>query len=154
MRQEKNCFVARTEAWTGYHPHRMLFFSILAGIWTTSTQAQQVVPSPQDFAWSKDPVTNAWVPVWITIPEVSRACSECSCKGDCTKCKCGKDNLACSPHCNCKCNQNELWTNKQSNTRASLISSIYTVQALEVQKTGKISRHFAIMWEQNFFEVS
>ena len=45
-----------------------------------STQAQQVVPSPQEFAWTKKLIS--WVPVWITIPEVSRACSQlikCSC---------------------------------------------------------------------------
>ena len=79
-----------------------------AGIWTTSTQVQQVIPSPKDFAWSKDPLSQSWVPVWITIPEVSKACSElikCSCKGECTACKCGKVNLVCSPLCNCKCNQ-------------------------------------------------
>ena len=77
-----------------------------AGIWTTSTQAEPVVPSPQEFAWTK--VSDLWVPVWMTIPEVSRACSElikCSCRGDCSQCKCGKANLACSPLCNCKCNQ-------------------------------------------------
>ena len=45
-----------------------------AGIWTMSTQAQQVVPSPQEFAWTKE--LKSWVPVWITIPEVSRACSQ------------------------------------------------------------------------------
>jgi len=79
-----------------------------AGIWTTSTQVKQVIPSPEDFGWSKDPLSQLWVPVWITIPEISKACSElikCSCKGDCTACKCGKANLVYSPLCNCKCNQ-------------------------------------------------
>ena len=77
-----------------------------AEIWTTSTQVQQVVPSPEEFAWTKTSSTS-WHPVWMTIPEVSKACSElikCSCKGDCTNCKCGRANLACSPLCNCKCN--------------------------------------------------
>lgn len=76
-----------------------------AGIWTTSTQTQQVIPSPQDFAWNK--VSEPWVPVWMTIPEVSRSCRElikCFCKGDCKNCKCGKANLDCSPLCKCKCN--------------------------------------------------
>ncbi|KAG5886902.1 hypothetical protein JTB14_004190 [Gonioctena quinquepunctata] len=76
-----------------------------AGIWTTSTQTQQVIPSPHDFAWNK--VSESWVPVWMTIPEVSRSCRElikCSCKGDCSNCKCGKANLDCSPLCKCKCN--------------------------------------------------
>ncbi|KAG5899603.1 hypothetical protein JTB14_037265 [Gonioctena quinquepunctata] len=52
-----------------------------AGIWTTSTQTQQVIPSPNDFACNK--VLESWVPVWMTIPEVSWSCRElikCSCK--------------------------------------------------------------------------
>ena len=52
-----------------------------AGVWTMSTHTHLVVPSPQDFAWTK--VSESWVPVWMTIPEVSRSCSElvkCSCK--------------------------------------------------------------------------
>ena len=47
-----------------------------------------------------------WVPVWSTIPEVSRACRElvkCCCKGDCSTCKCGQANLDCSPLCKCNC---------------------------------------------------
>ncbi|KAG5874716.1 hypothetical protein JTB14_034595 [Gonioctena quinquepunctata] len=62
-----------------------------AGIWTTSTQTQQVIPSPHDFAWNE--VLESWVPVWMTIPEVKRSCRElikCSCKGDCSNCKCGE----------------------------------------------------------------
>ena len=45
---------------------------------------------------------------------VSKACSElikCSCKGDCTSCKCGSVNLAYSPLCNCKCNNIVAITN-------------------------------------------
>ena len=66
-----------------------------AGIWTTSTQEQQSVPSPHEFGWTKE--SNSWSPVWITIPEVSRACSQLiiCCKGDCSKCKRGKANLVC-----------------------------------------------------------
>ena len=72
-----------------------------AGIWTTSTQAQQIVPTPREFAWVKE--SDVWVLVWITIPEVSKACRElvkCSCSGNCSNCKCGP----CSPLCNCNCN--------------------------------------------------
>ena len=75
-----------------------------AGIWTTSTQTQLAVPSPHDFGWTK--VSQSWVPVWLTIPEVCTACRElikCSCKGDCSDCKCAKANLDCSPLCKCKC---------------------------------------------------
>ena len=40
-----------------------------AGVWTMSTQTHLVVPSPQDFVWTK--VSESWVPVWMIIPEVS-----------------------------------------------------------------------------------
>ena len=54
-----------------------------AGIWTTSTQSEQAVPSPQEFSWTKE--ADSWIPVRETIPEVSRACRELirrSCKAD------------------------------------------------------------------------
>ena len=77
-----------------------------AGIWTSSTNTQQALPSPRDDGWMKEPGTSTWVPVWMTIPEVSRACRElikCCCKAACTTCKCTKANLPCSPLCKCKC---------------------------------------------------
>ena len=77
-----------------------------AGIWISSTNTQQALPSPRDYGWMKEPGTSTWVPVWMTIPEVSRACRElikCCCKGACTTCKCTKANLPCSPLCKCKC---------------------------------------------------
>ena len=86
------------------HTHRALY---QAGIWTTCTQAQPTIPSPEQFGWTKE--SGHWVPVWITIPEVSRVCSElikCSCKGTCTICKYVKANLSCPPLCACKCNAN------------------------------------------------
>ena len=73
------------------HVRRAVF---QAGIWTTSPETQQVVPSPAQYAWAKE--SDSWVPVWITTPEVSKACRElikCNCKGDCSKCSCGKSNL-------------------------------------------------------------
>ncbi|KAI0241547.1 hypothetical protein LSAT2_023843, partial [Lamellibrachia satsuma] len=45
-----------------------------ARIWTTSLQTQQMVPSPQEFAWAK--VSESWQPVWVTLTEVSKACQE------------------------------------------------------------------------------
>ncbi|KAK3889183.1 hypothetical protein Pcinc_006755 [Petrolisthes cinctipes] len=74
-----------------------------AGIWTTSRQTQYVVPSPQDFAWTK--VSGSWVPVWMTVVGVSRECRElikCCCKRECSVCKCVKANVECSPLCKCK----------------------------------------------------
>ncbi|KAJ8353418.1 hypothetical protein SKAU_G00209850 [Synaphobranchus kaupii] len=77
-----------------------------AGVWATSTQIQQVIPSPQDYGWTKE--SGSWMPVWLTIPEVSRACRElikCSCKGDCCTCKCSNAHMDCSPLCKCNCNK-------------------------------------------------
>ena len=66
------------------------------GIWATSTQSHQLIPPPHNFGGTKEP--GSWVPVWLTIPEVSRSCRELmkwSCKGDCSKCKCGIANIDC-----------------------------------------------------------
>ena len=77
-----------------------------AGIWTTSTEASPQIPSAHSFAWTKD--EEVWVPIWMTIPEVSKACQEliryCF-RGDCRDCKCGRANLTCSLLCKCKCNE-------------------------------------------------
>ena len=84
-----------------------------ASIWATSTEAQQEVPSPAEFAWEK--VASGWVPVWLTVPELSKACQElikCSRKCDCSSCKCGKAQLKRSPLCNCKCNSYSRSRNK------------------------------------------
>ncbi|CAB3996630.1 Hypothetical predicted protein [Paramuricea clavata] len=83
------------------HVHRSIF---QVGIWSTSEHSQQAVPSPDRFSWKKE--GGSWVPKWITIPEVSKACSEltkCTCKGSCTRCKCTKAYLVCTPLCRCKC---------------------------------------------------
>jgi len=67
-------------------------------------QAQPIIPSPEEFGSTME--SGYWVPVWITLPEISKACRDlvkCSCKGNCTICKCIKANLNCSPLCTCKC---------------------------------------------------
>ena len=60
-----------------------------SGIWATGEQEQQVIPSPKAFGWKR--MAQSWVPVWITIPEVSTACRElirCSRTGNCCTCNC------------------------------------------------------------------
>ena len=48
-----------------------------AGMWTTSTQVQAADSiSKRYFSVQGSIVIMMWVPVWITIPEVSIACSE------------------------------------------------------------------------------
>ena len=76
-----------------------------AGIWTASDEHQQRAPSPDRFGWQK--VDDCWVPIWLTIPEVSKSCRElfkCACKAKCSRCKCAKANLVCTDLCKCKCN--------------------------------------------------
>ena len=56
--------------------------------------SNQDTPSPDQFGWRK--IGDTWKPVWMTIPEVSKACQEfikCSCKLKCTRCKCAKNSL-------------------------------------------------------------
>jgi len=80
-----------------------------AGTWTTSTQTQQMVPSPENYGWAKE--QESWAPVWVTLGEVSAACMElirCNYKGDCSACKCGSANLDCSPLCRCNCIANNF----------------------------------------------
>ena len=47
----------------------------------------------------------SWKPVWSTLPEASKACSEllkCSCKKGCTgRCRCFKSDLKCTELCFC-----------------------------------------------------
>lgn len=60
-----------------------------AGIWTASDIAIQQSPSPEGYGWTLDMDTSAWIPVWITLPQASQACTElvkCGCK---SKNKCG-----------------------------------------------------------------
>lgn len=79
-----------------------------ARIWITSDQSNPFIPFPVGYGWTK--IENTWTPVRITIPKVCRSCRElikCSCKGNCSNCKCGKANLACSRLCNSHCNERQ-----------------------------------------------
>ena len=77
-----------------------------AGIWATSHDHQQNIPSPDRFGWKKE--DGCWAPVWLTLPEVSRSCQElvkCSCKAQCSRCKCAKASLPCTDLCKCNCSK-------------------------------------------------
>ena len=86
------------------HTRRALF---QAGIWAKSTENNPHIPNPCDHGWKLE--EGMYVPVWITVPELSKSCQQlvkCSCKSvkaDCSKCFCGKDNIECSPLCDCPC---------------------------------------------------
>jgi len=62
-----------------------------ASIWVTSTTVEQMIPSLVDYG--RGQVDDVWNPVWLTVPELSKACQDlikCTCMGDCSNCKCGK----------------------------------------------------------------
>ena len=52
-----------------------------ASIWVSSTKVQQMIPSPSDYGWGQ--VDNVWSPLWLTVPELSKACQDlikCTCR--------------------------------------------------------------------------
>ena len=113
MKQEKKSSAIKITLWTKYHPHKMHCFNTLDGhcikqeFGQPCTQAQPTIPSPEEFGWTME--LGHCMPVWITLPEVSKTCSElikCSCKGNCMRCRCVKAHLNYSPLCTCNCNVN------------------------------------------------
>ena len=86
------------------HARRAVFQE---NIWTTSLQNIQNVPTPEDWGWRKQ--ENNWKPIWMTLPEAARACSElikCVCKstrGCSSHCRCTKAGLSCTELCSCTC---------------------------------------------------
>ena len=79
-----------------------------SSIWISSHRSIQNVPTPDKWGWVDDDTHCGWMPVWMTIPEAAKACSElikCGCKssGGCTSCKCIKAGLCCTSLCSCRC---------------------------------------------------
>ena len=77
-----------------------------AGIWSTCYQNEPIYPNPQEFGWRVE--EGKYVPLWMTLPEASKACKElikCGCKSSrgCTTCKCAKSGLRCTDLCSCSC---------------------------------------------------
>ncbi len=62
-----------------------------AGIWQQALkQNHGVIPSPDDFTWTENELTNLWVPVWMTIQRLASELIRCSrspfqCRGGATK---------------------------------------------------------------------
>ena len=78
-----------------------------AGIWCTSDQIEQHVPSPEYWGWTL--AEDTWIPVWTTLPIAAKVCSElikCGCKsqnGCGSRCACKKAGWNCSELCSCFC---------------------------------------------------
>jgi hypothetical protein len=71
--------------------------------WSHALEKQPAQIDPSKWGWFKD--ENRWLPLWITIPEVTQSCRElisCTCKKGCnTRCSCHKANLPCTALCHC-----------------------------------------------------
>ena len=82
-----------------------------AGIWTTSDMAQQQTPPPGGHGWTLDKESYSYIPVWITLPLASQACTElvkCGCKsknGCGGRCSCKKAQWKCTELCSCTCDK-------------------------------------------------
>jgi hypothetical protein len=76
-------------------------------VWGQCLEPNPSLPSPDEWGWKKSETNQHYVPLWTSIPEVSAACQsliKCTCKGQtCTRCKCFKAGLPCSPLCTCQC---------------------------------------------------
>jgi len=71
--------------------------------WKQSLILQPRIYDPCNWGWSNEDGT--YTPVWTTLQEASKICSElvhCSCKKGCTaRCKCVKADLVCTALCKC-----------------------------------------------------
>jgi hypothetical protein len=83
------------------HVKRTVFQAIHC--WSHCLKQQMPAIDPGLWGWEKQ--DDKWIPIWMTIPEVSQMCRElihCSCKKACTaRCKCVKANLPCTGLCQC-----------------------------------------------------
>jgi hypothetical protein len=83
------------------HIQRAIYQS---GVWTSCLNFNLVAPSPTLFGWKLE--DEKLVPIWMTLSEAAKACSElikCNCKKECRRCKCFKANLPCTDLCTCLC---------------------------------------------------
>lgn len=83
------------------HVKRTVFQS--THCWSYCLKQHMPVIDPGLWGWNRQ--DDRWMPVWMTIPEVSEMCRElihCCCKKACaTRCKCVKANLPCTGLCQC-----------------------------------------------------
>jgi hypothetical protein len=79
-----------------------------ASIWACAHKSEIKAPDPAAHGWRKE--DQRLLPVWMTIPLVSKACQEmikCGCKKPCAKaCSCKKKSLNCTDLCKCACSKN------------------------------------------------
>eukprot|EP00745_Piridium_sociabile_P022176 TRINITY_DN34414_c0_g1_i10.p1 TRINITY_DN34414_c0_g1~~TRINITY_DN34414_c0_g1_i10.p1 ORF type:complete len:283 (-),score=55.29 TRINITY_DN34414_c0_g1_i10:371-1219(-) len=83
-----------------------------AGVWATSDQAQDDLPSPEDWGWTKVKSSQTWTPYWTSLENASKVCRElikCGCKSEtgcsASRCSCLKlgPGWKCTELCSCMC---------------------------------------------------
>ena len=75
-----------------------------AGIWISSRQAEPEILSPGQWGW--EDLDGQWQPLWMTLSEAAKACTElikCACTKKCKICKYIKSGLPCTELCRCTC---------------------------------------------------
>ena len=75
-----------------------------AGIWISSHQVEPEIPSLSQWGW--DDLDAQWKPLWMTLSEAAKACTElihCVYLKKCKNCKCMKTELPCTELCRCIC---------------------------------------------------
>ncbi len=107
---------------TLHHPFFICWKDSLFYCMTKLPVAVQNVTTAEGWGWTKDGNHHSLMPVWITIPEAARACSELI-KCDVTLiedvlvasalqsliCKCIKAGLSCTDLCTCNCEVYAVW---------------------------------------------
>ena len=108
MMPEKSYSAGRIDRLKEYHQARMHYCSIPDKQCIKSEYGLQACRHIKQSFSSRILLEEIIRFIWITKPEVSKACRElinCSCKGDCSNCTCAKANIVCSPLFNCKYSQ-------------------------------------------------
>ena len=74
-------------------------------IWKKADESHPNLPSPSDYEWNKDHITNSFVPVRCSQPPAPKAVLElvkCGCKKGCSgNCSCIKSKIQCTELCGC-----------------------------------------------------
>ena len=83
------------------HTKRACFQAVF--VWNQCLKVSPPIPHASNWGWELS--NGQWNPMWMTLPQASKACSEllkCGCKKGCTKnCKCVKALMKCTSLCNC-----------------------------------------------------
>lgn len=75
-----------------------------ASIWTSAHMSMMPVNNPADHGWKEE--GGKLIPIWISLPlarDVFKLDVKCTCKTNCSVCKCVQATLKCTHLCKCTC---------------------------------------------------